>query len=203
MPSRRSNKRSSSNEYDGDSKRAKTGGNSRKLKAHKKYKWTPEETVDLVKAVKEFHDGKTFIPFAQILASDVYSFHEERTSLHLGDKWKRLKQQYDGVVADVDALCDHVIAVETQRANEPPVTSLHRRTEKMQRKRWTPEEVEVLIEGHNKHGNKWVTILREYRDKFDAKRTTMDLKDKMRNINGAANKKKNAGSKREKTSLAL
>ena len=152
MPSRRANKRSSSGGQEGDTKRPKTTG-TRKLKEHKKYKWSPEETIDLVKAVKEFHDGKTFIPFAQILSSESYQFHTARTSLHLGDKWKRLKQQYDGIVADVDALCDHVIAVEMQRANEPPTASLHRRTEKLPRKRWEDKEVQALLDGHAKHGN--------------------------------------------------
>ena len=203
MPSRRANKRSSSGGQEGETKRPKTTG-TRKLKEHKKYKWSPEETIDLVKAVKEFHDGKTFIPFAQILSSESYHFHTARTSLHLGDKWKRLKQQYDGIVADVDALCDHVIAVEMQRANEPPTASLHRRTEKLPRKRWEDKEVQALLEGHAKHGNKWATILREHRDKFDPKRTTMDLKDKMRNVRGAANKRKQlADQKKDKTSMAL
>ena len=61
------------------------------MKAHHKHKWCPQETIDLVKAVKENHDGKTFIPFAQILASDQYQFHKGRTSLHLGDKMEKVK----------------------------------------------------------------------------------------------------------------
>ena len=149
MPSRRGSKRNSSSD-DGDSK---PPTKVRKLKAHHKHKWSPQETIDLVKAVKENHDGKTFIPFAQILASDQYQFHKGRTSLHLGDKWKRLKTQYDGVVADVDSLCDHVISMETERMNAPPVASLHRRSEKMPRKRWTEDEVKVLMDAHKKHGN--------------------------------------------------
>ena len=62
MPSRRANKRSSSGGQEGETKRPKTTG-TRKLKEHKKYKWSPEE-YHLVKAVKE-SDGKTFIPFAK------------------------------------------------------------------------------------------------------------------------------------------
>ena len=51
---------------------------------------------------------------------------------------------------------------------------------------------------------KWATILREHRDKFDPKRTTMDLKDKMRNVRGAANKRKQlVDQKKDKTSMAL
>ena len=200
MPSRRGSKRNSSND-DGDSK---PPTKVRKLKAHHKHKWSPQETIDLVKAVKELHDGKTFIPFAQILASDQYQFHKGRTSLHLGDKWKRLKTQYDGVVADVDSLCDHVISMETERMNAPPVASLHRRSEKMPRKRWTEDEVKALMDAHKEYGNKWATILRNNRDKFDAKRTTMDLKDKMRNLYGGGKKSKKSGSKKgKKTSMAL
>ena len=100
---------------------------------------------------------------------------------------KRLKQ-HDGIVADVDALCDHVIAVEMQRANEPPTASLHRRTEKLPRKRWEDKEVQALLDGHAKHGKMGNNVGKPRQVR--SKRTTMDLKDKMRNVKGAANKRK-------------
>ena len=34
--------------------------------------------------------------------------------------------------------------------------------------------MQALLEGHAKHGNKWATILREHRDKFDGQRYLKD-----------------------------
>lgn len=171
----------------------------RKMRAHRKHKWTPLETIDLVKAVNQYHEGKTFLPFAQILADMNFQFHPDRTSLHLGDKWKRLKTQYADKYDenDVESFCDYVTNVEKEKRKQAPTASLHRRTHKMARKRWSTEEVEALKVGHGKHGNKWATILRENRSAFEAKRTTMDLKDKWRNMqpgNKRRSKKKSTNS---------
>jgi hypothetical protein len=177
----------------------------RPMKAHRKYKWTPTETMDLVKAVKEYHEGKTFLPFAQILSDMNYTFHEGRTALHLGDKWKRLKSEYPPG-EDYDQLCDHIIAQEKERMKLGPNANLHRRLTKGPRKRWAEGEVQALTRGHNKHGNKWATILRESRDEFDHKRTTMDLKDKWRNIQqgpSSSGAKKRPKKVEKKTTMTL
>ena len=48
---------------------------------------------------------------------------------------------------------------------------------------WTDEEVEALREGVNKHGKgNWKAILVEKRHVFQQERTTVDLKDKWRNM---------------------
>eukprot|EP01125_Pyxidicula_operculata_P004774 TRINITY_DN1784_c1_g1_i1.p1 TRINITY_DN1784_c1_g1~~TRINITY_DN1784_c1_g1_i1.p1 ORF type:complete len:197 (-),score=83.71 TRINITY_DN1784_c1_g1_i1:190-726(-) len=45
---------------------------------------------------------------------------------------------------------------------------------------WSPKETMNLIKGVNKFGNSWSEILRSY--DFDPKRTSVDLKDKWRNL---------------------
>ncbi|KAG7085962.1 hypothetical protein E1B28_003487 [Marasmius oreades] len=52
--------------------------------------------------------------------------------------------------------------------------------EKKQRKRWSPEETQMLVDGCNKHGvGNWKTILGDLEFKFD-NRSPVDLKDRFR-----------------------
>ncbi|KDQ23614.1 hypothetical protein PLEOSDRAFT_1026837, partial [Pleurotus ostreatus PC15] len=51
-------------------------------------------------------------------------------------------------------------------------------SEKKQRKKWTTEETQMLVDGCNKHGvGNWKTILSDKSLKFDS-RSPVDLKDR-------------------------
>ncbi|KAG2006216.1 meiotically up-regulated 152 protein [Coprinopsis cinerea AmutBmut pab1-1] len=66
------------------------------------------------------------------------------------------------------------IQQETTAPPPPP------KPEKKPRKKWTPEETQMLVDGCNKHGvGNWKTILRDPTLKFD-NRSPVDLKDRFR-----------------------
>ena len=88
---------------------------------NKKIKFTRNETLALMKSIKQHVNPSGYISFKQILDNDDNKdFHDGRTASKLGDKWKRLKKKYKdafGTVVTKDEIikfCKYIEKLENE-----------------------------------------------------------------------------------------
>lgn len=164
----------------------------RSAKKNKREYFTKEEVKALMKYV---HEGEGDPAWAKLKkrAEDETGLFVNRTSLDLKDKYRNLENR--GLAGEIkqrlkdnkdfDDLLEKSVVTPGKKEN------FHFRSEK-KRKRvpWSEEEVACLTAGVSTFGTAWTKIKDEYAENLKS-RTTLDLKDKWRNIRLAEARLKN------------
>jgi len=140
----------------------------------KRTPWAEEEEEAIRKGVKKYGTS-----WSQILREPEFSadFHSSRTDVDLKDKWRNMNK----------------FPKENRAAKQPQARSennIHFRNQpgenRKPRERWDEDEEQALRHGVKEYGEgEWSTILLRCAG-FKQARTTVDLKDKWRNIKKAA-----------------
>ena len=145
-----------------------------KVRPRQRILWSVNETLHLVRAIKEQANQSNLYEnfhgqFLKILTDNPEHYHNSRTAGKLGEKWKRLKKQYEDKGYTVDSLCNHIIADYSGRIKPPVFT----RTSPPSTALWTAGELRQLHELYRKHGDDWETIITV--GKFSDDRSMDDL----------------------------
>jgi len=166
----------------------------------KRVRWSVREIAALEESVHLYISKSGGPAWAAIRCARDRDFHRSRTPVDLKDKWRNLQlaKERQGIWGDyvpapssapvsaVPPISAPVASPSAQQAPQSPRpinNSIHSRSHVVGRKRvpWSPAEVALLKKGVEDYGPKWTTILTSVNG-FNETRTTMDLKDKWRNV---------------------
>lgn len=148
--------------------------------------WSEAECEALRKGVEQY--GTSWV---RILHSS-HTFHSARTPVDLKDKWRVLKKRQDRGEEEEDEDDEEERGRRKKVASLPAQTHFRSNATRKHVQRWTLDEQELLLEGVKTFGvGKWTTMLTALNG-FHECRTSVDLKDKWRNLEKLAQKGREA-----------